>query len=140
MSTSRDLNRLMEAFMEDGPAVLTDRVAEAIRDDVERTEQRVVFGPWRTPLMSRFAIAAAIVTIALLGGVAVYSALIQPPNVGPPVVSPAPEIVQSARAAGLRYVNDGEPGIMRTRAGKGFSQPARAASVRCGWHEPPRRC
>jgi len=91
MSTSRDLNRLMEAFLEEGPAVLTDRVAEAIRDDVERTEQRVVFGPWRTPLMSRFAIAAAIVTIALLGGVAVYAALIQPPKVGPPVESPAPD-------------------------------------------------
>jgi len=104
MSTSLDLDRLMEAFLEDGPAVLTDRVSEAIRDDVERTEQRAVVGPWRTPLMSRYAIAAAIVTIALLGGVAIYAALLQPPNVGPPAESPAPDPSElGAMPAELQY-------------------------------------
>ena len=28
MTTPRDLDRLMEAFLEDGPSVMTDRVAE----------------------------------------------------------------------------------------------------------------
>ena len=51
MTTSRDLDRLMEAFLEDGPAVMTDRVVEAIRDDVDRIEQRAGIGPWRTPHM-----------------------------------------------------------------------------------------
>lgn len=37
----------------------------------------------------------------------------------PSVVAPTP--IESARSAGLRYVNDGEPGIVRRRAGKGFS-------------------
>src|SRR6185503_7425182 len=40
------------------------------------------------------------------------------------VVVPAPEIVsdpvESAQAAGLRYVSDTQPGIRRRRAGKGF--------------------
>jgi DNA topoisomerase I len=34
------------------------------------------------------------------------------------VVPPAPEVVESARAAGLRYVNDGIPGFSRRRKGK----------------------
>jgi len=33
-------------------------------------------------------------------------------------VPPAPEVVESARAAGLRYVNDGIPGFSRRRKGK----------------------
>jgi len=34
---------------------------------------------------------------------------------------PSPEFVDSAQAAGLRYVTDDEPGIRRRRAGRGFS-------------------
>ena len=34
---------------------------------------------------------------------------------------PSPEFVDSAQAAGLRYVTDAEPGIRRRRAGRGFS-------------------
>jgi DNA topoisomerase-1 len=34
---------------------------------------------------------------------------------------PSPEFVASAKAAGLRYVTDAEPGIRRRRAGRGFS-------------------
>ena len=35
--------------------------------------------------------------------------------------SPSPDPVDSAQAAGLRYVSDATPGIRRKRAGKGFS-------------------
>ena len=66
MTTPRDLDRLMEAFLEDGPSVMTDRVAEAIWGDVERTQQRAGIGLWRNPLMTRFAFAAAVVTAVLL--------------------------------------------------------------------------
>ena len=34
---------------------------------------------------------------------------------------PSPEFVDSAQAAGLRYLTDGEPGIGRVRVGRGFS-------------------
>jgi hypothetical protein len=89
MSTPRDLDRLMEAFLDDGPNVLTDRVLEAIRDDVDRTEQRADAGPWRTLFMQRTMFAAAVV-VALLGGLAVYAALNQLPHIGPPTDSTAP--------------------------------------------------
>src|ERR671921_1073150 len=34
---------------------------------------------------------------------------------------PSPDPMESAQAAGLRYVSDAKPGIRRKRAGKGFS-------------------
>jgi hypothetical protein len=89
MSTSRDLDRLMEAFLEDGPTVLTDRVLDAIRDDVDRTEQRADAGPWRTLFMQRPLFAAAVV-IAVLGGLAIYAAMNPRPDIGPPAESAAP--------------------------------------------------
>ena len=91
MSTTRDLDRLMEAFLEDGPAVLPDRVLEAIADDIDRTDQRAVTGPWRNPLMNRSLFAAAVVVAALVGGLAIYTVLSQTQNVGPPAHSSAPE-------------------------------------------------
>jgi hypothetical protein len=90
MSTARDFDRLMEAFLEDGPTVLTDRVVEAIRDDVDRIDVRAGVGSWRNPLMLRAMFAAAVVVAVLLGGVAIYSAINQPPDVGPPTDSVGP--------------------------------------------------
>lgn len=44
---------------------------------------------------------------------------------------PSPANRRAARAAGLRYVNDGEPGIARSRAGRGFAyRDARGRAVR----------
>jgi hypothetical protein len=99
MTTPRDFDRLMEAFLEDGPSVMTDRVAEAIWGDVERIEQRAGIGLWRTPHMTRFAFAAAVVTAVLVGGIAIYAALNLRPDVGPPVTSPAPNPTASELGA-----------------------------------------
>jgi hypothetical protein len=90
MTASRDFDRLMEAFFEDGPDVLTDRVAEAIRDDVERIDVRADAGSWRNPFMLRSMFAAAVVVAVLLGGWAIYAALNQSPDVGPPTDSSEP--------------------------------------------------
>src|SRR4051794_21620763 len=38
----------------------------------------------------------------------------------PPPEPPTRDALQAARAAGLRYVTDDQPGIRRLRAGKGF--------------------
>src|SRR4051812_46334109 len=38
-----------------------------------------------------------------------------------PAVAPTPESLESAKAAGLRYVSDASPGISRRRAGSGFT-------------------
>jgi hypothetical protein len=80
----------MEAFFEDGPTVMTDRVLEAIRDDVDRIDVRAGVGSWRNPFMLRSMFAAAVVVAVLLGGFAIYSAINEPPDVGPPTDSAVP--------------------------------------------------
>ena len=46
--------------------------------------------------------------------------------------------IESARAAGLRYVSDLSPGLRRKRAGKGFTYSASNGSARmrisCAWN------
>lgn len=90
MTATRDFDRLMEAYFEDGPTVMPDRVLNAIADDVDRIDVRADAGPWRNPFMLRSMFAAAVVAAVLLGGWAIYSAINQPPNVGPPTDSIAP--------------------------------------------------
>lgn len=90
MSASRDFDRLMEAFFEDGPTVMPDRVLNAIADDVDRIDVRADAGSWRNPFMLRSMFAAAVVVAVLLGGWAIYSAINQSPDVGPPADSIAP--------------------------------------------------
>ncbi|AUX20684.1 DNA topoisomerase I [Sorangium cellulosum] len=47
-------------------------------------------------------------------------ALAPAPGAGDGAAALTPSPLESARSAGLRYVNDGEPGISRRKAGKGF--------------------
>lgn len=91
MSATRDFDRLMEAFFEDGPAVMPDRVLNAIADDIERIDVRADAGSWRNPFMLRSMFAAAVVVAVLLGGWAIYSAINPTPDVGPPTDPTAPE-------------------------------------------------
>jgi hypothetical protein len=92
MTATRDPDRLIQAFLEDGPAVMTDRVLEAIRDDIDATEQRAGFGPWRNLTMIRPILVTAAVVAAIAAGLAVYAAV--SPNIGidpPPEATPVPE-------------------------------------------------
>ena len=62
MTTPRDPDRLIRAFLDEGSTELPDRAYDAVRAHIERTRQRVVIGPWREPPMptiARFAVAAA---------------------------------------------------------------------------------
>jgi len=91
MSTSRDLDRLINAFLAEGQTELPDRVFDAVRSEIDRTRQRVVIGPWRTPHMNTFAklamAAAAVVVVAIVG----YNLLPASSGVGGgPAVSPSP--------------------------------------------------
>jgi hypothetical protein len=71
MTAHRDPDRLIQAFLDEGLTELPDRAYDAVRAEIDRTRQRVVFGPWREPRMSnfsRFAIAAvAIVAVVAVG-------------------------------------------------------------------------
>jgi hypothetical protein len=78
MSARPNPDRLIEAYLEEGQTILPDRVYDTVRDQVERTRQRVVVVPWRTPDMTKiigFGLAAVAVLVVaafigfnLLGG------------------------------------------------------------------------
>jgi hypothetical protein len=96
MTASRDTERLIRAFLDEGVTELPERVYDAVRSDIDRTHQRVVIGSWRTPDMNTFAkfaiAAAAALVVALVG----YNLL--PSDTGRggiPPVSPSPSMTVS---------------------------------------------
>ena len=90
MTDSRNPDRLIQAFLDEGVEDLSDRVYDLVRDQLHHNRQRVVIGPWRMPLMStsvRAALAAAaVIVIALLG----FTFLTRPSNTGQPGASSSP--------------------------------------------------
>jgi hypothetical protein len=71
MTTRRDPDRLIRAFLAEGQTDLPDRSYDAVRSQIERTRQRVVFGPWRLTPMNTYVklaiAAAAVVVVAVVG-------------------------------------------------------------------------
>lgn len=71
MTASRDPDRLIHAFLDEGLDELPYPVYDAVRDRIEQTRQRAVIGPWRTPDVNRLLkiglAAAAVVVIAVVG-------------------------------------------------------------------------
>ncbi len=92
MTKPRDPDALLSAYLAAGMEVLPDRVVDSVLDEVHRTRQRVVFGPWRTRLMSRATLAAALVVAAVaLGGAFFVFQRDQRAVVGPqPTATPSP--------------------------------------------------
>ena len=72
--------------------VLPDRVVDAVLDEVHRTRQRAVLGPWRRRPMSRTTLAAAVVVAVVMVGSAFF--VIQRGQ--PAVIGPAPTASASA--------------------------------------------
>jgi hypothetical protein len=71
MTAPHDLDRQLDAFLQEGPIELPDPSFDMIRDRMESTRQRVVIGPWRLPEMNKFLAiglgAAAVVVLVFLG-------------------------------------------------------------------------
>ncbi|MEO7664168.1 MAG: hypothetical protein ABIV26_03515 [Candidatus Limnocylindrales bacterium] len=108
MTTPRSLESRLDAFLDEGETDLPDRAFDAVRNDIHRTRQRVVIGPWREPTMSpllRAALAAAAAVAIVIAGFT----LIQRPSgagVGPtPIPTATPQAIppDSALLPG-RYV------------------------------------
>ena len=71
MTAPHDADRLIRAYLDDGPIQLADRSFDAVREGIERTHQRGGFVPWRTHPVNTYAklvtAAAAVVLVAVLG-------------------------------------------------------------------------
>jgi hypothetical protein len=109
MTASRDPDRLIRAYLEDGPDQLPDRSYDVVRSDIDRTRQRVVIGPWREPRMSNLArwvmVAAAVVVIAVVG----YNLLPSNTQVGGPGPGPTSSPSPSPSPTSVAVLPSGGP-------------------------------
>lgn len=123
MTASRDPDRLIHHFLLEGEEELQDQVYDAVRAGIEQKRQRVVIGPWRTPIMNKIVgfglAAAAVLAVVLIGSQLLGS----PTNVGGPGIeptatptpSPEPSVAEPSSAPegllpeGPHVLNDGEP-------------------------------
>jgi hypothetical protein len=107
MTRTSDTERLIRAYLDEGLNELPDRVYEVVRSDIDRTRQRVVIGPWRTPDMNTFAklamAAAAVVVVALVG----YNLLPGRGGVGGAPASPPPSASTSPSSSASGAIGGG---------------------------------
>jgi hypothetical protein len=91
MTQPRDVDRLISAFLAEGPVELADRSYEAVRDSIERTGQRRAIGGWRFPVLrpaARFVLVAVAIVLAFVVGVDVTEL----PGVGQPRAVESPSL------------------------------------------------
>lgn len=96
MTTPRDPDRLIRAYLAEGPEVLPDQSYDTVRDDIDRSRQRVVVGPWREAQMNnlaKLAIGLAAVLVVAIGGWNLLPSATGTGGVGPSATpSPAPSV------------------------------------------------
>ncbi len=116
MNARRDPDRLIHAFLLEGEEELQDQVYDAVRADIEQKRQRVVIGPWRTPIMNRivgFGLAAAAVVAAVLIGSQLLgsppAAAGGPADHASPEPTATPEPTPTPSAAGLPEARSSSP-------------------------------
>jgi hypothetical protein len=113
MSGPRDPDRLIAAFLDEGPTMLPERTVDAVLGEIHRSRHRAVLGPWRTAPMSRsLLVATALVAALAVGGLAVWvsqpatrpvaapSSLRTAPASLPPASAPATAATSPAAYAG----------------------------------------
>jgi hypothetical protein len=109
-------DRLVEGFLEHGPIRMSDRLFDAIVDDIHRTRQRGTPAPWRSLSMPRFALAAAVIAVVI--AVAGLTYAFTRPNQPDSGAEPSPPIATPGPAVGPRL---GPPGT--TLRASSFSEP-----------------
>ena len=71
MTTRRDPDRQIHAFLLEGDELLNDQVYDVVRAEIERKRQRAFIGPWRTPIMNKlvtYGLGAAAVVVLIFAG------------------------------------------------------------------------
>lgn len=67
MTTSRNPEVLIRAFLDEGLVEMPDRAYDAVRRDIQRTRQRVVFGPVSARSAGGYAVAIAAALVLAIG-------------------------------------------------------------------------
>jgi hypothetical protein len=91
MTTPRNVDLLIKAYLAEGPAELPDRSFEAVRDATERTRQRRSVGLPRLPAMSdsaRLLVAATLLLVVFVGFNVIGPLSQQPPTAPTPTPTP----------------------------------------------------
>jgi hypothetical protein len=76
MTASRDPERLIRAFLDEGPVELPERAYHAVRSTIDQTRHRDVVGPWRDTRMfnrARYALAGLATLAVLVVGVGLFA-------------------------------------------------------------------
>jgi len=91
MTQQRSIERLLDAYMNEGPTAAPDRVLDAVADRIERQRQAFAWRlPGRTPVMTTpLRAAAAIAAVLILAAGAVYLAGSKSNVAGPTATPPA---------------------------------------------------
>jgi len=93
MSAPHAADRLVHAFLQEGPAELSSPLTARIRVEVHETKQRTGFRPWRNPSMPRtlWIVAPLAAVLVAIGGLLVISSGRQTPAPSPtPTNVPSP--------------------------------------------------
>jgi dipeptidyl aminopeptidase/acylaminoacyl peptidase len=103
MTAPHDADRLVHAFLQDGPDEMSPPLLARIRDEVRETSQRTVRRPWRTISMPRTILiiaplAAVLVAVGafLLAGSGQHSQSPSPAPSAAPIASPSAAVTPSA--------------------------------------------
>ena len=141
MTTPRDPDRLLAAYLADGTDVLPDRVVDAVLDEAHRTRQRVVFGPRRTPVMNstiKVTLAAAAVIAVVVAGISLLprnDAAVGGPSSASPSAAPSTGPIASASPAPSEFPGGSDnvaPGTYLWSAG-GTTPADITFTVPAGW-------
>ena len=105
MTTQRNVDKLIESYLAEGPVELADRSFEAVRDEIERTRQRRPIGLpawWRMSDSGRLLVFAAVLVVAFVGfdvvqllGPRVSTAPSATPTAMPTAPTPSPSLEAS---------------------------------------------
>jgi len=112
MTTQRDIERILDIWLRDGPDAVADRVVDGAADRIEHQSQRPAWQVhWRdshvTTSLRPFAAAAAVIVVAI-AGVAVIVALTSRGGVASPTASPAPSASAGATSSAAAFACFGD--------------------------------
>jgi hypothetical protein len=130
MTTPRDPDRLIHAFVREGAEQLDDQVYDAVRADIEQQRQRVVIGPWRVPNVSKL-VPIGLGAVAVIAVLFIGSRFIGSPtsNVGGPASEPPASAAPSEAPASAAPASAAPSPVSPPPLTQSFTSPLHGISL-----------